>query len=98
MTQKPFDTTELEKERDKLQEEVDMLRTEEQENGEDEFYHPCEEELRGLQATLKERQRLKAEVEKVLDEFDFAQYSDMGMASGNQDMLKEELKKRLFGK
>ncbi|MCK9371156.1 hypothetical protein M0R04_14690 [Candidatus Dojkabacteria bacterium] len=39
-------------------------------------------------------QRTKEFVE-MIDKFDFAQYSDMGMASGNERILKEELKKKL---
>ena len=41
------------------------------------------------QGIQSERARIKEEIEK----FDFAQYSDMGMADGNQKLLKQELLK-----
>ena len=48
-------------------------------------------EIGVAQGEYTERVRIKEGIEK----FDFAQYSDMGMADGNQKLLKQELLKVL---
>lgn len=60
------------------------------------FNHPDVKSIMRKALKIQKAEMLKA-VEDKVKKFDFAQYSDMGMEKGNQEMLIEDLLKELKG-